>query len=56
MFVHKLLPKLQTQNGNRFVYVKNVILTERIQPGSNDRGQKHINNTINIYGENDIYI
>ena len=40
MFVHKLLTKLQTKNGNRFEYVKNVIFTERIQPGSNNRGQK----------------
>ena len=54
MFVHKLLPKLQTKTGNRLEYVKNVISTERIQPGSNDRGQTHINNNINIYGENDI--
>ena len=43
MFVHKLLPKLQTKNGNRFECVKNILLTERIQPGSNNRGQKHIN-------------
>ena len=40
MFVHKLLPKLQTKNRNRFEYVKNVILTERTQPGSNNQGQK----------------
>ena len=54
MFVHKLLPKLQTKNGNRFEYVKNVILTERIKPESNNQGQKHINKR-HIYGENDIY-
>ena len=34
MFVHTLLPKLQTKNANRFEYalpeyVKNVLLTER---------------------------
>ena len=40
MFVHTLLLKLQTKNGNRFEYVRNVILTERIQPGSNSRGAK----------------
>ena len=31
--VHTLLPKLQTKKGNKFKYVKNVIFTERIQPG-----------------------
>ena len=36
MFVHTLLPKLQTKNGNRQEYafpeyVKNVILTERAE-------------------------
>ena len=41
LFVHTLLPKLQTKNGNRLEYVKHVILTERIQPGSNNRGEKH---------------
>ena len=41
MFVHTFEPKLLTKNGNRLEYVKKVILTERIQPGSNNRGQKH---------------
>ena len=41
MFVHTLLPRLQTTKGNRFDYVKHIILTERIQPGSNNWGQKH---------------
>ena len=40
MFVHTLFPKLQTKNDNRFEYVKNVILTERIQPGSNNQGEQ----------------
>ena len=61
MFVHKLLPMLQTKNGNRFECVENVILTERIQPGSNNRGQKHINKRhqyklLNIKVENDIIL
>ena len=42
MFVRALLRKLQTKNGNRFEYVKNVILTGRIQLGSNNqREEKH---------------
>ena len=44
MFVHKLLPKLPTKNGNSLEYVKTLtekISTERIQQESNDRGQKH---------------
>ena len=41
MFEHTLLPNLQTKNGNRFEYVKNVIVTERIQPGSYNWGETH---------------
>ena len=40
MFLHTLLPKLQTKNDNRFEYVKNIILTERQEHGNN-QGEKH---------------
>ena len=54
MFVHTLLPKLQTKNGNIFEYVKNVILTERIQPGRNDQGEKKPHTILLLLGRHTV--
>ena len=56
MFEHPLLPKLQTKNGNRLEYVKNVILTERQEVITGDKNILISAININIYTAKMIYI